>query len=190
VRRAPGTTGTSRPRWPTSGEPNARHGLSLRRSVACAALAALLAGACGDGGSGASAENVACTFVTAGDAEKLFGTPAARAPDPGGDEHACIWTGRDAGAADHLLQVRVYESEEFYGEAVYQGERPVEGLGERAFVVEDRERGGTVEVQFVRGGRTYAVSYSIISVGTADGGRAADRADALVHLLKANVGRL
>lgn len=137
-----------------------------------------------------------CDLVTPADAESLFGAgERARQSD---DLDAatvgvgCNWVDADAddlGGLSHLLQVRVFEGEQFYAEATYDETEPLAGIGERAFVAEVDSIG--LDVQFVKDGMTVSISYAIINVGAEDSGiGASDRRDELVTLVRRAASRM
>jgi len=182
------------------------------RSVAVAVLAAmvLVVGACGgsddesadsssdaksaqeSGGSkksGASASaDAACERVTEADATSLFGAAATKGTDSSpvaSAASACIWEAEDSSGHKYLLQSRVYDGEQYYGEALFDSAERISGLGDKAFV--NKGRVG-VEVQYVQDGKTYSVNYSIINVGADSPKYPTEQADELIGIVKRNAG--
>ena len=49
----------------------------------------------------------------------------------------------------HLLQVRVFDGEQFYGADTFDDEQAIDGLGDKAFVHAGAGGLGGVDVQFV-----------------------------------------
>jgi hypothetical protein len=116
------------------------------------------------------ASDAACNFVTQADATKLFGHHAESKPDPATSSLAksvCLWgANADKGQEDDeifLVQVRIYPNENFYGQRLFPDAKLLTGLGDKAFI---HATGlGGQEVQFVRDGDTYAISYSVVAFG-------------------------
>jgi hypothetical protein len=149
-----------------------------------------------DGEVGGDRDVDACALVTRVDAEELFGSEARQAEDAAPVElgSACIWEnvgGDELGVVGHLLQVRAYEGEQFYGEDVYDDARPLDGIGDRAFVSSGRGLAG-VEIQFLEGETVVQLSYSTVNVGVDEGDRveAATKEDEVVALARQAADRL
>jgi hypothetical protein len=149
-------------------------GAARRLAIVGVAAALVVAPACGsDDGSGedgpsdttaaASAEPVdVCGIVTAEDAATVFGAPA-RTTEPTASEAgalgACLYEGiDDPVTVRNLLQMRVYDGEQYFGDRVFTDEMPLD-VGDEGFV-NVNEAGGIVDIQFVQDGRTVAVNYS------------------------------
>ncbi len=126
------------------------------------------AGSSGNSSSSSSANTQACSLVTQDQATTLFGHPAqTKAPAGAGiSASQCLW-GADTnpgtmGDTIYLLQVHVYDGEQFYGEKVYSGAEHLDGIGDKAFV---GKLGNMVTVQFVKNGKTVSIAYSANSIG-------------------------
>jgi hypothetical protein len=139
----------------------------------------------------------ACALVTVDDASELFGEDAAQQDDvsPVDIGVSCLYgnAGEDAvGTVKHLLQVRVFEGEQFYGADAFDDEEDLEGLGDKAFVRNTEGALGGVEVQFVQDGKTVALNYSTVNIGVdeADQVEASDRDDEVVALAQQASSRL
>ena len=81
----------------------------------------------------------ACALVTAEDATELFGVDAEQQEDvsPVDLGASCLYGnagGDELGTVDHLLQVRVFEGEQFFGADTFDDEEDLDGLGDKAFV--------------------------------------------------------
>ena len=170
-----------------------------RTLVVAAAVVAL--GACSSDGTASNAASnpattqpaaaagagPACTLVGQADADAFFGSPATQMQSTGTDAASiCIWTVDDAGAPGPIMQVSSFDDESHFAIKDFAKAKPVDGLGEKAFVATDRA-GATIDVQFVKGGKTFAVNYVVPNVvNTSQGATTADRPDDLVALLQAN----
>jgi hypothetical protein len=155
------------------------------------AIVALAAG-CG-GGKGKAAttttttdlpSDAACKLVSTADASKLFAEPALVSPDAprsGGAASVCIYN--VAGTSGQLLQVRIYQNDQYYARAEHPDAVDVTGLGERAFVSKSGPS-GLVDTQFVQNGTVYSLAYSNLT------GNAPTKADALVDLARQVATRL
>jgi hypothetical protein len=103
-----------------------------------------------------------CEIVTAEDAAELFDAPATR-EDPAGSEAlvagVCIYGGaEDELTTRNLLQLRVYDGEQFFGEAIFPDAEDLD-IGDESFVAVN-EAAHTVDVQFVQDGKTGTVNYN------------------------------
>ena len=173
-------------------------------------VAAIAIGACGGGSSKDASSNsnsnsnsssngggkktdssAACKVVTQADATKLFGVEAKEGDNasPGNESSVCIWQADDDADHGYLLQVRVYDDVFHYGEDFMDGAEKVAGLGDKAFVSAKDTIAGT-DVQFVKDGKTFAVNYGITNVMAKVKKSAADQADDLVAIVKANAGNV
>lgn len=140
------------------------------------------------GSSGSSGSGAACKLVTQADATKLFGVEAKAKENasPGDEASVCIWQADDAENHGFLLQVRVYDDEFHYGgdSDIFPNAETIAGLGDKAFVNKGQQAG--TDVQFVKDGKTYVVNYGITNIMAEEKKLAADQADELVAIVKAN----
>jgi hypothetical protein len=140
----------------------------------------------------------ACALVTQADAEGLFGVEAVETEDDAAVDlgTSCIWENADKaemGAVGHLLQVRVFDGEQFYGAEAYPDETELSDLGDRAFVRSGGGALGGVAVQFVQDGRTVTLDYTTVNIGVeeeADEVDATEREDQVVELARQASGRM
>jgi hypothetical protein len=139
----------------------------------------------------------ACALVTIDDASDLFGEDAQEQEDvsPVDLGVSCLYgnAGEDElGTVKHLLQVRVFEGEQFFGADAFEDEEDLSGLGEKAFVRTTDGALGGVEVQFVQDGKTVTLNYSTVNIGVDDADQvdAADREDEVVALAQQASSRL
>jgi hypothetical protein len=169
------------------------------------AVAVVALGACSSDGSDSTATSnptttqpaasagagPACTLVGQADADAFFGGPAMQMQSTGADAAStCIWTIDEAGAPGPIMQVSSFDDESHYAIKDFAKAKPVEGLGEKAFVATDRA-GATIDVQFVKDGKTFTVNYVVPNVvNTSQGATTNDRTDDLVALIKANATRV
>jgi hypothetical protein len=138
-----------------------------------------------------------CKMVTAEDAGGLFSEEAIEEADssPVDLGASCIYgnaKGQELGNVSQLLQVRVFDGEQFFGAESFDDEQPVDGLGEQAFVRTSDSAAGGVEVQFLQDGKTVSLSYSTVNIGVEDPDRIdpADHDDEVVALAKQAAGRM
>lgn len=177
------------------------------RAEVLVVVAALALGACSSGssddasgstpssagtqGNGTDGSDVACKLVTQADATKLFGVEAITAENasPGNEISVCMWQASDAENHGFLLQVRVYGDEFHYGgdTNLFPNAESISGLGDKAFV---NNGPAGADVQFVKDGKTYSVNYGITNVMAEKKLSAADQADELVAIVKANSSRV
>lgn len=137
-----------------------------------------------------------CELVTRRDAEELFGRgiQAQEAEDAAETSagRSCIWenVGNDElGNPSHLLNVNVYEGEQFYGESVFDNAQPID-IGDRGFVSDGDGLAG-VDVQFVKDDIVFTVNYVIINIGVeGDTDEAASKRDTVIELAKQAAGRM
>jgi hypothetical protein len=173
--------------------------------VVCVAVFAL--GACSSDGSDSNAsstststttrpaaqaaDSAACRLIGADDATEFLGGPASQLQSAAAadESSACIWTADSADNLGQLLQIRVFDDEAHYGIKQFETAKPIPGLGDKAFVSVG-PAGSSVDVQFVKGGKTYTVHYSIANVVNTDQGGSVDRSDDLVAMIKANSSRV
>jgi hypothetical protein len=139
----------------------------------------------------------ACALVTVDDATDLFGVDAEEQADvsPVDLGASCLYGnagGDELGTPNHLLQVRVFDGEQFYGADAFDDEEDLDGLGEKAFVRNTEGALGGVEVQFVQDGKTITLNYSTVNIGVddADQVEASDREDEVVALAQQASSRL
>jgi hypothetical protein len=139
----------------------------------------------------------ACALVTLEDATTLFATPAEEQEDasPVDLGSSCIYgtpETEDLGSVSHLLQVRAFGGEQFYGAEAFEDEEEIEDLGDRAFVRTSEGGLGGVDVQFVQEGKTVSINYSTINIGVDDANQVdpADREQQVVDLARQASGRL
>jgi len=155
--------------------------------------------AAGDAGDDSDAGDLPdpCELVTQEDAQELFGADfvAVHAEDDSPVElgASCIWENEgsdELGNPSHLLQVRVYDGEQFYSAEVYPDAEELE-IGERAFVDATEGGLGGVTVQFVQDGRVFDINYAIINIGVeGDAVDAVTKQDAVVELARQAADRM
>jgi hypothetical protein len=151
---------------------------------AAAGLAAVALAACGSsggstsGGSGSSAAKnpsstsasgqkiAVCKIITADDAATVVGTPAKEEPSSAPElatAGVCIYKKDTTEIGVNLLQVRVYNGPQFYGEKIFPNAEPIKVKGaDKAFLSVKTADGGAVnyDLQFVKDGRTGALNYT------------------------------
>jgi hypothetical protein len=146
--------------------------------VALVLPAALALGACGSsggssssgggatssatGGSGGGKIDV-CKIITVADAEQVIGGPAEE-QSPAGTERlasgVCLYRATGQGIRVSLLQVRVYPGPQFYGEKALSGTKSVDIPGTDKAFERTAAGGSTVDVQFVKDGKTGVVNFT------------------------------
>jgi len=138
-----------------------------------------------------------CELVTTEDAAGLFGVDAKKEDDssPVDLGASCLYGnvgGEEPGTVSHLLQVRVFDGEQFYGAETFDDEQPIDGLGDKAFVHAGTGGLGGVEVQFVQDGQTVSINYSTVNIGVDDADKveASDHQDEVVALAQQASTRL
>lgn len=143
-------------------------GTKLRLRSAITAGIVLVAAACG-GNDKASpppravdakvASRTACSLLTAADATALFLVPAQPKADeqPKSVASQCIY--ESVGLDGQLVQFRIFDNDRYYSKNLVAGGRAIRGLGTKAYV-DANGPGGIVDLQFVRGGKVYALAYS------------------------------
>jgi hypothetical protein len=140
---------------------------------------------------------VACELLTQGDASALFGVAPAKPETAtiGGPESACLWRA-DVGDEHAILQVAVFKGREHYDRSEKSGSRPLNGFGDSGFIDSGCSQGvapttcaGPVQLEFLRGGNTYFVLYSLANAKTPTHNAAYDRVDQLLARLKDNVSK-
>ena len=117
----------------------------------------------GSRGAGSSSPTDLCSIITAEDAAAVFGEPAtaqeSTAPEPLA-VGVCLYGGESEDfTVRNLLQVRVYEGEQFYGREIFKDAKPLANLGDEAFVYFN-DPGNSVDVQFLKDGKTGTVNYT------------------------------
>jgi hypothetical protein len=159
------------------------------KRVLVVGLALLALGACSSDGSDASpnsqpattqpaapvADSAACRLIGESDATTFLGAPATQLQTgaTAGESSTCFWTADSAANQGQFLQVRVYD-----------------GLGEKGFVSVG-PAGADIDVQFVKGGKTFAVNYSVANVVDKENAPSpVDRSDELVAIIKANSSKV
>jgi hypothetical protein len=174
-----------------------------QKTIAIAALAALIA-ACGGSGGGEersstpastptpnsekSASQIdACALVTQADATALFGQPATRQDGPKiavpimiGE---CIWTW-DADSSNQLLQFRVWSTEQAYSRPNDEFVQDFP-LGDRGHVHAHPQ--GGVSIEWIQGGKMIGMHYSKIGSAVAS---PVTKAEALKELARKVSGTL
>lgn len=149
-------------------------------------------GSSSSGGS-SSANTQACDLVTQSQATTLFGHPAqTKAPAGAGiSASQCLWgadtTPGKLGDTIYLLQVHVYNGEQFYGERIYTSAEHLDGIGDKAFVA---KQGNIETVQFVKNGKTVSIAYSVNNIGNAGSVDPASQKADVVALAKTAAGRM
>ena len=140
------------------------------------------------------ANGVACTLVSRVQATALFGHPATKSvpADPGGAASVCLWKADAApgtvGDVAYLLQVHVYADALHYSEKVYPNARLLSDIGDRAIAVD--EGMGIYAVQFVKGGRTVTIAYSVNAIGGDTHAKAATQSNEVIALARTAAGRM
>lgn len=149
--------------------------------IACAALAACgsSSGSSGSGGSTSSGSDsssttgstsggklAVCSIITAEDAATVVGSPA-KEEAPSGPELAtkgvCIYKKDTTEIAVNLLQVRVYNGPQFYGEKIFPDAETIKVKGaDKAFLNVKTAGAGAAnyDLQFVKDGQTGALNYT------------------------------
>jgi hypothetical protein len=146
-------------------------------------------------GPGSKATTAACALITQADATKLFGHAAQskKADNPSGAESVCVWaadTNPDPNSIDdisYLLQVRVYDGAQYYGEKYMKAPKSISGLGDKAFT---NVQGPLVQAQFVKDGKTVTMAYSINAIAADPKPKASDQQDEIVALARTAASRL
>jgi hypothetical protein len=117
----------------------------------------------GSGGSTASKKIDVCKIVTPADAQKVIGGPVevqAPAGTEGLSSGVCIYRGTGGGIRVSLLQVRVYPGPQFYGDKALSDTKSIDISGADKAFVRDAAGGKTIDVQFVKDGKTGAVNFT------------------------------
>jgi hypothetical protein len=115
------------------------------------------------GTSGASKKIDVCKIITAADAQKLMGGPAQEQAPSGAEPLAsgvCIYKANGGGIRVRLLQVRVYPGPQFYGAQLLADTQSIDIAGTDKAFVRSAFGGKTVDVQFVKNGKTGAVNFT------------------------------
>jgi hypothetical protein len=104
-----------------------------------------------------------CKIITAADAAKVVGGPA-EVQAPSGTEGlasgVCIYKASGGGIRVSLLQVRVYPGPQFYGEKALPNTKSLDLAGTDKAFVRSAAGGKTVDVQFVKHGKTGTINYT------------------------------
>jgi hypothetical protein len=116
-------------------------------------------------GSGSSANKKidVCTIITPADAEKVVGGPVEEQAPAGSDglsSGVCIYKATGGGIRVSLLQVRVYPGPQFYGEQALPNTSSIDIDGADKAFVREAAGGKTVDVQFVKDGKTGAINFT------------------------------
>lgn len=146
--------------------------------IACAALAACGSSSGSSGskssgsdsssttGSGSGGKVAVCSIITADDAATVVGSPA-KEEAPSGPELAtkgvCIYKKDTTDIAVNLLQVRVYNGPQFYGEKIFPNAKTIKVKGaDKAFLnIKTADAGAAnYDLQFVKDGQTGALNYT------------------------------
>jgi len=104
-----------------------------------------------------------CKIITPTDAEKVAGGPVEVQPPSGSETLAsgvCIYKATSGGIRVSLLQVRVYPGPQFYGEQALSDTKSITLSGTDKAFVRSAAGGKTVDVQFVKNGKTGAVNFT------------------------------
>lgn len=130
----------------------------------------------------------ACALVTEAEATALFSEAAARESGVAvTDPHMigeCIW-GHDSPVGSHQLQVRVWDSPQYYSAPDDEFTKPL-GVGEKGYVRAQSASG--VDIAWVQDGRVFELSY--FTVGGAKMIRAVERVDAVTELARRTSAKL
>ncbi|MGQ0825041.1 MAG: hypothetical protein ACT4OX_08460 [Actinomycetota bacterium] len=123
-----------------------------------------------DSGDNSGEGSDACAVLTQDDAEALFGVAAQLDDDsvPVGLGSSCVWENADAdelGSVGHLVQLQLYEGDQFYSESVYPDAEPLDGLGDRAFIVGGPSSLAGPTIGFQKGNTVGLFSYTVINIG-------------------------
>ena len=117
----------------------------------------------GSGSSTASKKIDVCKIITPADAEKVIGGPVvvqAPAATEGLSSGVCIYKASGGGIRVSLLQVRVYPGPQFYGEKALPDTKSIDITGADKAFVRDAAGGKTIDVQFVKDGKTGAINFT------------------------------
>jgi hypothetical protein len=87
----------------------------------------------------------------------------------------------------YLLQVRVYDGAQYYGEKYMKAPKSISGLGDKAFT---NVQGPLVQAQFVKDGKTVTMAYSINAIAADPKPKASDQQDEIVALARTAASRL
>jgi hypothetical protein len=115
------------------------------------------------GGSASGSKVDVCKIITPADAEKVVGGPVEVQPPSSAEPLAsgvCIYKSTGGGIRVSLLQVRVYPGPQFYGEKALPDTTSIDLSGTDKAFVRTATGGKTVDVQFVKDGKTGAVNYT------------------------------
>src|SRR3954454_16572579 len=115
------------------------------------------------GASGTSKKIDVCKIITPADAEKVVGGPVEERPASGTESLAsgvCIYKATGGGIRVSLLQVRVYPGPQFYGEQALSDTKSIDIAGTDKAFVRSAAGGKTVDVQFVKNGKTGTVNFT------------------------------
>ena len=117
-----------------------------------------------DGSSSTGGKKIdVCKIITADDAATVVGgTAEVQAPSgtEGFASGVCIYRASGGGTRVRLLQVRVYPGPQFYGEKELQDTEAIEIRGADKAFVRSVAGGKSVDVQFVKAGKTGVVNFT------------------------------
>ncbi len=123
-------------------------------------------------GAGAASTKIdVCKIITPADAEKVVGGPVTTQAPAGGEglsSGVCIYKAAGGGIRVSLLQIRVYPGPQFYGEKALPNAKSTDIAGtDKAFV---RTSGGgkSIDVQFVKDGKTGTINFVDTAVTPSD----------------------
>lgn len=116
------------------------------------------------GGASSSGKKIdVCKIITPADAEKVAGGPVeAQAPSSAEplSSGVCIYKATGGGIRVSLLQVRVYPGPQFYGAQLLPDTKSIDLSGTDKAFVRTGSGGKSVDVQFVKDGKTGAVNFT------------------------------
>jgi hypothetical protein len=104
-----------------------------------------------------------CSIITPADAQKVIGGPVevqAPAGTEGLSSGGCIYRATGGGIRVSLLQVRVYPGPQFYGDKALSDTKSIDLSGTDKAFVREAAGGKTIDVQFVKDGKTGAINFT------------------------------
>jgi hypothetical protein len=117
----------------------------------------------GSGGPSSGKKIDVCKIITPADAEKVAGGPVEEQTPSSSETLAsgvCIYKATGGGIRVSLLQVRVYPGPQYYGEQALPDTKSITLSGTDKAFVRSATGGKTVDVQFVKNGKTGAVNFT------------------------------
>jgi hypothetical protein len=129
-----------------------------------------------------------CKIITPADAARVVGGPAEEQAQSGTEGLAsgvCIYKASGGGIRVSLLQVRVYPGPQFYGESALPNTKSIDIAGTDKAFVRSSAGGKTVDVQFVKDGKTGAINYTDTGNTAAEDSTVADVEDVAEKLAAA-----